>query len=110
MPSEVLDGVHRHPVVQHSFQEGVFAQFMGELHRYGLTTNDLARLTWVAMAASPGKDVTDDDELRARAARGPFAERRCAQRIGGVRLEALGLATALLGGTLGACRGQLGGG
>src|SRR5271168_195334 len=59
------------------------------------------------MAASPGKDITDNDELSTRAARGPFTERHRSQGIGGVGLEALGLATTLLSRPLGALRGEL---
>jgi hypothetical protein len=89
---EVLDGVDGNPVVQDSLQEGVFAEFTRKLYRYGPTTDDLAHLSWVGMAAPPGEKVTYDDEVRARWA---FAARHCAKRIGGVGIEALALAAGL---------------
>jgi hypothetical protein len=94
--SEVLDRVDRHPIVQDRLQEGVLAQFMGELYRYWPTTDDLAYLTGVGVAAPPGQDVTDDDQVRSRRTRWAFACRHCRQCIGGVGLEALTLSAVLV--------------
>ena len=70
----MLDGVDCHPVVQDSFQEGVFAQFTGELYGYRPTADDLAHLTGVGMATPPGEQVTDDDQVRPRRASRAFAD------------------------------------
>jgi hypothetical protein len=87
-----MDG---NPVVQDCLQEGVFAQLTRQLYRYGPTADHLAHLTGVGMAAPPGEDVTDDDEVSARRARWALAARHCDKRIGGVGIEALALATGL---------------
>ena len=96
--SEVLDGVDRNPVVQDSLQEGVFAQFVGELYRYRPSADDLAYLAGVGMATPPGEQVTDDDQVRPRRTSRAFAARHRSERIGGVGLEAFALAAALLDG------------
>ncbi len=92
----MLDGVYFHPVVQDGLQEGVFAQFMGELYRYRPSADELAHLTGVGMAAPPGENVTDDDQVRPRRTSRAFANCHRRERVGGIGLEALALAAALL--------------
>jgi hypothetical protein len=65
MAPEVFDRVDRNPIVQDSLQEGVLAQFAREVYRYRPTADDVAYLTGVGMAAPPGEQVTNDDEVRA---------------------------------------------
>ncbi len=96
--AEVLDGVDRNPVVQDSFQESVFAQFVGELYRYRPSSDDLAHLTGVGMATPPGEKVTDDHQVRSRRASRPFANCHRSEGVGGVGLEAFALAAVLLDG------------
>jgi hypothetical protein len=89
----------RHPVVQDYFQEGVFAQFMGELYWYRATSDDLAYLTGVGMATPPGEQVTDDHQVRSRRTSSAFAARHCHKRIGGVGVKAFALAAGLVNGS-----------
>jgi hypothetical protein len=104
--SEVLDGVYLHPVVQDSLQEGVFAELMGELYGYRPSADDLAQFTGVGVATTPGRHVTDDDQVRPRRVRRPFADCHRSERVGSVSLEALGLAACLLDGPPRALGGQ----
>jgi hypothetical protein len=103
----MLDGVYLNSVVQDRFQETVLAQFLRELYRYWAASHDVAHLTGVGVAASPGKQVTNDDEVRSRRPGRAFAGRHCRQGIGGVGLEAFGFAAVLLDGSPGALCRQL---
>jgi hypothetical protein len=95
------------PVVQYSLQEGVFAQFMGELYWYRPTADDLAYLTGVGMATPPGEDVADDHQVRPRRTSRAFASRHCRKRIGGVGVKALAFPAGLINGTPCALGGKL---
>jgi hypothetical protein len=59
------------------------------------------------MAAPPGEDVTNDDQVRPSRARGAFANRHCREGIGGIGLKALALPAGLVDGPPGALGGQL---
>jgi hypothetical protein len=103
----VLDGVDRNPVVQDSLQEGVFAQFAGELYWYWATADDLAYLTGVGMATPPGEKVTNDHQVRPRSASRAFANCHLCKRIGGVGVKALAFPAGLKNGSSGALCSQL---
>jgi hypothetical protein len=95
----VLDGVDRNPVVQDSLQEGVFAQFAGELYWYWATADDLAYLTGVGMAKPPGEQVTDNDQVSSRRTSRAFARSHRREGIGGVGIKAFAFLAGLVDGT-----------
>jgi hypothetical protein len=95
------------PVVQYSLQEGVFAQFMGELYWYRTTADDLAYLAGVGMATPPGEDVANNDQVRSRGASRAFANCHRRKRIGGVGVKALALPAGSVNRTPGALGGKL---
>jgi len=104
---EVLDAVDRNTVVQDSLQEGVLAEFSGELYWYRAASYDLAHLAGVGMAPAPGEDVTDDDEVSSLRTRRALPDGHRGEGICRVGLEALERPTGLLHGAPRALCGQL---
>ncbi len=104
---EVLDAVDRNTVVQDSLQEGVPAEFSGELYWYRAASYDLAHLAGVGMAPAPGEQVTDDDEVSSLRTRRALPDGHRRQGICRVGLEAFQRPTGLLHGAPRALCGKL---
>jgi hypothetical protein len=83
-------------VAQDSLQEGVFAQLTSELYRHRPTADDLAYLTGVGMAPSPGEDVTNNDQVRPRRTGWAFASPHCRERVRSVGVKAFALPAGLV--------------
>jgi hypothetical protein len=63
VPAEVFHRVDVDPIVENDFQEGILGQLFGDLDGDGTAIDDVAGLAGVGVAATPGVDVADDNQI-----------------------------------------------